>query len=361
MKMYIGLDVHCKSTVYISQDENGNELGRGTVPTSTAGLETMLSTLAAPEGTRIGLESGTQMYLVTRILTDAGMDAVVINAAEVRAKIYRRGQKSDYRDALAICEGIRSEIYSSIVYVPDESIRRLRSILSRRRHFIGVRTAQVNAAKYVLRSVGHADLVRSLNRQMAWERLLAEESVAQIRSHLVLHYRMWLQADASVAVLEEELSAALQPFADEMALLQSVAGVGIITAASFIAAVGDISRFAQCRHLASYLGLVPSTHNSGPVQRHGRITRNGPAYVRAALCQAAHHAARSTSPFNPWWRKICGRSGYRRAVVAVAHRLVRVMYAIWRDRRPLSTEQLGVEQCQQVTVAKKLYRLRRSA
>jgi transposase len=361
MKMYIGLDVHCKSTVYVCQNENGEEVGRGKVPTQDFGLRKMLVDLNAPEGTRIGLESGTQMYLVTRILMDADMEPVVIDAAEVHAKIHRSGQKSDYRDAFAICEGVRNDIYSSIVYIPDEKVLRLRHILSRRRHFVGVRTAQINAVRFLLRTTGQADLARSLGTESAWQKLLDYEQVADLRPHLLLHCKMWILADKTIAYLDKELNKAQVSFKREMELLQSVPGVGPITAASFIAAVGDISRFAHARHMASYLGLVPSTYDSSQTQRHGHITRNGPSHVRAVLCEAAHHASRATNPFNPWWRQICGRSGYLKAMVAVAHRLIRVMYAIWRDGRPFSTELLGVVQCDELVRQKKVYRLRRSA
>ena len=132
----------------------------------------MLKDLQAPAGTKIGLESGTQMYLVCRILVAAGMDPVVIDAAEVRAKIHRSGQKSDYRDAFAICDGLRNDIYNSIVYVADEKVLLLRRILSRRRHFVSIRASQINAVKFVLRSNGLGHLVGSLSREAAWKNLL---------------------------------------------------------------------------------------------------------------------------------------------------------------------------------------------
>jgi transposase len=147
MKMYIGIDVHCKETVYLAEDERGKVVGEGRVVTSLEGFGEMLDSLHAPKGTKIGLETGIQAWWVSRLLSGLEMEPVVIEAGEVRRKARRTNQKSDRRDAFDICEGLRRGVYTSLVYVPDAAVLRLRRTLSRRRHFVKVSTMQVNGAK----------------------------------------------------------------------------------------------------------------------------------------------------------------------------------------------------------------------
>jgi len=78
----------------------------------------------------------------------------------------------------------------------------------------------------------------------------------------------------------------------------------------------------QAKHAASCTGVVPSTHQSGDCDTHGRITKRGSGELRAMLGEAAHHAARANHPLNPYFRKLCAKRGYRMTVMAVAHRLL---------------------------------------
>lgn len=92
-KMYIGLDVHCKETVYAAQFESGNVIGEGSVPTSEEGFAKMLDSVEAPPRTEIALETGALVPWVCSILTRSKMTPVVIEAREVRQKARRLNQK----------------------------------------------------------------------------------------------------------------------------------------------------------------------------------------------------------------------------------------------------------------------------
>jgi transposase len=126
--------------------------------------------------------------------------------------------------------------------------------------------------------------------------------------------------------------------------LMTVPGVGRIVASTFLAVVGDARRFQDAKHVASYAGLVPSTFQSGERDRHGHITRRGSAELRSMLCEAAHQARRSSCPLNPYFVKVKAKHGYRVAIVAVAHRLCRTLYAILRDGTAFDLVKAGVEE-----------------
>ena len=107
MKRYIGLDVHSKNTSYCIQDEEGNVVAEGEFPTTPEGISAFVDDHSISAGTRTGLESGTVSFFVARLLTLQGLDAIVIDAHEVRLKAHRSRQKTDRRDAYEICHTLR--------------------------------------------------------------------------------------------------------------------------------------------------------------------------------------------------------------------------------------------------------------
>ena len=118
-------------------------------------------------------------------------------------------------------------------------------------------------------------------------------------------------------------------------LLMSVPGIGAIVAMTIVAEVGDISRFRSYRNLASYAGLVPSLDASGGKQRMGSITKQGSRYLRTALVEAAHVIARMKKcRLNPFFRRRIVRGGYKKAIVATAHKLLKIVYYVWKNQTP---------------------------
>jgi transposase len=345
MARYVGLDAHSKNCVYVIQDENGGRVGDGSVATTLEGLQLLRARYDLPDGTRVALESGIMAFFVARRLKQLGLDPVVIDAHEVRAKALRPNQKSDRRDALELCEGLRRGIYRTVVHVPPEAIERLRETLGRRRHFVRIKTMQVNAAKRLLRSAGLQILSRSLRVESGWEKLLASIAVdPTLHGFCSAHRAVWRCAQEQILALERSLDEQQPPFQGDLERLMTVPGVGRIVALTVIAAFSDVRRFPTAKHAASYAGLVASTFDSGARVQHGHITRRGSSELRSMLCEAAHHACRRTSPLNPYFTSLCVRRGYKMAVVAVAHRLCRIMYAMLRHAQDFDVARLAVEQ-----------------
>ena len=284
-------------------------------------------------------------FFVARRLTRLGLDPVVVDAHEVRAKALRPNQKSDRRDALELCEGLRRGTYRSVVHVPSEPIEQLRETLGRRRHFVRIKTMQVNAVKRLLRAAGLQPLSRSLQLASGWEKLLAGLACdPALNAFCAAHYAVWRCAQEQIAVLEASLQEQQRPFQRDLDRLMTVPGVGPIVATTVLAVFSDVRRFPTAKHAASYAGLVASTFDSGERTRHGHITRRGSSELRSMLCEAAHHAWRPTNPLHPYFSSLCVRRGYKMAVVAVAHRLCRILYSMLRHGTDFDLSQLAVEQ-----------------
>ena len=361
MARYVGLDAHSKNCVYVIEDEHGKIIREGSVPTTLEGLQLLQARCELPVGTRVALESGTMAFFVARRLARLGFDPLVVDAHEVRQKALRPNQKSDRRDAIELCEGLRRDSYRSVVHVPTEPIECLRETLGRRRHFVRLKTMQVNAAKRLLRAAGLQALGRSLRTATAWEKLLAGVAIdPSLHAFCMAHRAVWRCAHEQVATLEQSLDVQGEPLQRDLDRLQTVPGVGPIVALTVLAVFSDVQRFPTAKHAASYAGLVASTYDSGERVQHGHITRRGSSELRSMLCEAAHHASRPNNPFHPYFTSLCVRRGYKLAVVAVAHRLCRILYAMLRHGTDFDVTKLGVEQGRFEHTTVRQYRRKRS-
>lgn len=115
--------------------------------------------------------------------------------------------------------------------------------------------------------------------------------------------------------------------------LQTVPGVGVIVASAYRAFVDDVARFRSATQVSAALGLVPSEDSSAERRHRGHITKAGPAPLRSVVVQAAWVYWRVTKhgAVRAWVDRLAARRGKRIAVVALARRLSRILYAIWRD------------------------------
>jgi transposase len=118
-----------------------------------------------------------------------------------------------------------------------------------------------------------------------------------------------------------------------------------ITASAYVAALDDGGRFGSAAQVTSYLGVVPREHSSGEQQRRGRVVRSAHPPVQALLVQAAWRLSRSkdarTAALRAWAQGIAGRRGKKIAMVALARRLARILFAMWRNGMPYDAARIG--------------------
>jgi transposase len=160
------------------------------------------------------------------------------------------------------------------------------------------------------------------------------------------------------AACEKSLGEQQALFREELERLRAVPGAGEIVALTAIAVFSDATRFPGAKHAASYAGLVPQTYQSGETNRQGHITRTGSPELRAMLVQAAHTARRPSSPMHPFLRDLSLRLGTRRAIIAVAHRLCWVLYAMLRDKTVFDASRLRAHEPRPSVASGRLYRLK---
>ena len=163
-----------------------------------------------------------------------------------------------------------------------------------------------------------------------------------------IHLTLLTQILAHIDYLEEaigqvqaEIEAALALDEEAVALLLTVPGLREIGAAAILAEIGtDMSRFPSSRHLASWAGVCPGNRQSGGKRLSGKTTHGSP-WLRAALTEATWANARRDNYLGAQFRRLARRRGKQRALVAVAHSLLVIIYHVLRDRRPYT--ELGAD------------------
>jgi len=164
-----------------------------------------------------------------------------------------------------------------------------------------------------------------------------------------------------IEVLDDELVCADERFetmvaADPVATrLTTLPGIGPITASAFVAALDTASRFERAGQVTSYVGLVPREYSSGEKQHRGRVVRSAHPYVQSLLVQAAWRVWRASNPrteaFRTWAQAIARRRGKKIAIVALARRLARTLFAMWRDEAEYQPGRIRTRGAQRVARA----------
>jgi transposase len=252
---------------------------------------------------------------------------------------YRDGNKTDRADAKALLEAVRNEALDP---VPVKSLEQqaVGALHRLRQGYLQTRTARINAVRGHLREFGCVIPIGA--RHVIPEAYAALESGAIPR---LLRPALTTVLD-EIGALETKADAVrdeLTQFAEQMPeaqLLLTVPGVGILTATALVAFVGNIQRFHSGRDFAAYLGLTPREHSTGQARRLGSITKRGNSYVRMLLVHGARSAlragavARQPDDLRTWAQTLALRKGHNVAAVALANKLARVCWRVWRDGRP---------------------------
>jgi transposase len=299
-------------------------------------IETRASALAGLFGPRprmrILLESSTESEWVAQALEQLGHEVIVADPTYVAMYGTRsRRVKTDRRDVAALADACRRGIYR-----PAHRVTRVTQIrrqhLRTREHLIRMRTQTINAVRAIVRHAGHRVPSGSARTFVARVQTLTLAPdlggvVAPLVAALEQLAPLIRQADHWVRE-----TAGADPVAQR---LMTMPGVGSVVAVSYQAALETPARFGGAAARASaFLGLVPSEHSSGEGRHKGAITKAGPRMVRSLLVQAAWtlwRQRRRVPHLYAWVEQVAARRGRRIAVIALARRMSRILYAMWRD------------------------------
>lgn len=298
----------------------GSEIrSAGRIPTRVASLEVFADSLLASDVVALEATSGAEK--IVSVLQSRGIRVIVANTRRLKS-ISQAKAKTDRLDARTLARLLVSGLIAD-VWTPDERTRTLRRLTNRRERIVRARTRAKNEA--------HGVLARNLCERAPVKDAFGKAGRRWFATlQLPVDERLTLDGCLrQVDFLETEVQALDREIArhalawPEVLRLMSVPGVNVNTAATFMAAVGDIGRFSSPRKLVSYLGLDPRVHQSGNTPaRHGRISKEGPSETRHMLGEVAWKVTLTPGPLRAFFERIRARRGPQVAATATARKLV---------------------------------------
>ncbi|HUQ70196.1 MAG TPA: IS110 family transposase [Planctomycetaceae bacterium] len=324
---YVGLDIHSRQITMCVLDENGKLLQRAQVRT-VAELESRLRSL--PDRFEVCYEASCGYGHYHDVLSPLASRVVVAHPGQLRL-IFRSKHKNDRKDAEKLAKLLfLGEVPA--VHVPTADVRAWRELITCRRHLVEKRTVAKNGVRALLRSLGVSAPPRPglwTNRGVAWLRGLELSAAPALRRDLLLEEIATLTRQIRRVETELDRIGLVHPAVFQ---LMSIPGVGLRTAEAVVAFLDDPHRFPHSKAVGRYFGLVPVQDQSGRTNRLGHITREGSATVRRFLTEAAWQAIRRSPSVRAFFERVQRQDPERKkiAIVATAHYLVRVMYALLR-------------------------------
>ncbi|HEX6513469.1 MAG TPA: IS110 family transposase [Chloroflexota bacterium] len=358
-----GLDIHKKLIVACSitpgTDGQPHKQLRS-FGTMSDDLQQLATWLAEQGVSHVAMESTGSFWKPIFNMLEDHFELLLVNAQHLKAV---PGRKTDVKDAEWIADLLRHGLLKPS-FVPERAQRELRELVRYRTSVIQERATAANRLQKVLEGANiklasvASDVLGRSSREMLEALLagqtdtaaMAELARGQLRTKRALleralagnfapHQRFLVAEilahidflDQTLERLNDEVAARERPFEEQLAEVDSIPGVGRRTAEIVLAEVGpDVRRFVTAGHLASWAGVCPGQDESAGKHRSGK-TRKGNRWLRAALVEAAHSAIRTKTYLGAQFRRLASRRGPKKAIVAVAHSILTIIYHLLLD------------------------------
>lgn len=332
--IYVGIDLH-KNSWHVTIRTEDNELLSASIPGWWNALRSLLDRY---KGCTIQAvyEAGYFGFWLHDRLVEYGVDCVITPPSLVPLE-YGNRVKTDRRDSRKLAHLLAKGMLRRI-WVPTEEERYHRQVVRRRRQLVRDRVRTQNRIKAELRFYGFdipeprgkwTNVYVANLRRIRFKNQWMQESF----DRLLEQYDFFSdQVDKQTRVLKELSEIAL--YRERVAILTSIPGIGMIAAMEILVELQDVSRFRKAEQLAAYVGLTPSQYSSADKIRMGRITAVGNKGVRTVLVEASWKLIGKDIWMREKYEKIKVRSGGKRAVVAIARKLLLCVRRMLLDGRP---------------------------
>ena len=322
----IGCDLHAAQQTIAMLDRETGEVIERTLKHDGTIVRDFYASLPPP--VVVGIEATGSMRWFLRVMEELGVTCVVGDPAKVR-KTETRRQKHDRRDAALLLALLTEDRFPSI-WMPPAEFCELRELLRHRDQWVRMRARVKNALQGLA-------LAHGIRRGAGlWTRDGQATLAALPLAVHASHRRSELQAlndhlTTQIDQLDQQVGEQARG-RPQTRRLMTHPGVGPVTALATEVFLGDPSRFADAKALASYVGLIPSEYSSGDRQRLGKLTRQGNPFLRYLWCEAAIHAVRRDPALGRFYRRKLQQKGLGKARVAVARKLGIRLWILLRDQ-----------------------------
>jgi transposase len=325
---YGAIDLHARKTLIRIVDADGIVMLDRTITTTREGFAKVFEGRARM---RVLLETGTESEWVAQTIEACGHEVIVADPNYALMYGVRvRAVKTDRRDVAALAEACRLGIYRPAHRV-SATQRRVRRMLRGRELLVRMRTQAINLLRAQLRQEGYRLPSGASYTAAARCRRLGVSTDLQEDLAPILTVLDSLAPELAARDKAAQARAVADPVVRR---LMTAPGVGPIVALTYRAVVDDVGRFRDASSSTAFLGLVPKEDSSGTRRRKGTITKAGPGPLRVLLIQAAWviwKQRQGRAALHAWVERLAARRGRRIAIVGLARRLARILYAMWRD------------------------------
>jgi transposase len=365
-KRCCGLDVHKETVVACVMIREGSQIQKEirTFRTMTSDLLDLHDWLSAHRVTHVAMESTGVYWKPVFNLLEGSFEVLLVNAAHIKAV---PGRKTDVKDSEWIADLLSHGLLKGS-FIPPEPVRDLRDLTRYRKSLIDERTREINRLQKLLESaniklssvasdvlgVSGKAMLEALVSGSSDPQVLADLARGKLRKKLPLlrkalhgrfrpHHQFLLGQilshldflDEAIEQMSKEVENRIVPFSKPIDLLKTIPGVDQKTAELIVAEIGiDMSRFPTHRHLASWAGLCPGNNESAGKRKNGKI-RKGDRWLKRGLTESSWAVGRTNNTYlSALYHRMARRRGKKKAVVAVAHTMLVIIYHMLKHELP---------------------------
>jgi len=337
METYLGCDAHKKYSLFVGMNEAGHVGPPVRVEHDRLLFRSFLRGL--PEGTPIAVETVGNWYWMIEEMEKAGHRPLLAHARKAKLMMGEIN-KTDKLDARGLALLLRNGTLPS-VWIPPGELRDQRELPRMRMVLRKMRTTLKNRihatfAKYAIQFPEVSDLFGVQGRKRLAERF--GELPPETRRSVEVQLEVLDRIEDQIGGTEEQIRKIIEE-TPAMKLVMTLPGVGPILAIVIVLEIGQVDRFADASHLASYAGCVPRVHSSGGRAFSGKVRPDVNRYLKWALVEAANAIVVNQQRMAgrhvvQLYRRIQKRKGHAKAVVAVARHLAEATYWVLKKQEP---------------------------
>jgi transposase len=334
--LYVGVDVgksKCRASMMNAQGKIIKEID---FTNNSNGISSLTSHLSLDD--HVVMESTGPYWLdLYNHLDDLHIPVVLANPLKTKAIASAR-IKSDKVDARILAHLLRTNLIPEC-YVPPKEMREIRSLVRHRVSIVKLRTMVKNKVHALVDRNGlkheFSDLFGKAG--MKWLQSLELSGLDRL---MLDNYLLHLESlNVQIERVDDEITSKASVDRD-VRILMSLTGISVYSALLIKSEIGTIERFSDYKRLVSWAGLAPSLHQSGDVEYHGNITKQGSTMLRWIMVEAARVASNHDPRLRAFYERVKQRRGDQKAVVALANKMLKIIWFMltWKEEYESSNE-----------------------
>lgn len=325
-KIYIGIDLHKRSQTWVILGEKDNQklLTRNYLVTPEAINEAYYQAKKFGENMVILVEPVCGWIWVVKQFRSLGMEVHISNPRKIRM-IADSLKKTDEEDAYTLARLLKTgDVYES--YECNEETRKHRSLARERCFLVNTRASLKTRLESIVTRDGNHTFSPGLKNRT---------KISITNDEVKTHHEVILAMDTIIKNVETQIAENSEYRKEEITRLLTIPGVGLVSAGVILSEVGDFSRFKKPGQLSAFAGLVPKERSSGGKQKLGGITHAGSKQLRYILVEMAMRIRdkEKTASLYAFYKKIKDKSGAKKARVALARKLLTIIWFMMKNKQ----------------------------